>query len=187
MGRDRRCARRAHRNGGRRLGHDAVVRIGRTDDPRDAYIMKQSVFRAGEGRHFRLGGHDGRSRQPRASARYARSVRQARRSHLGGRSAARHGRAENDHIRKTLFAPNVAARWREAVKRDLTEATSRPVREVHSAAARMHCEILDGDRRSRGNRRAHPQTWNQNRQHDRIHARDARNRPAIGHRAGLQS
>src|ERR1700693_5805087 len=121
MGRDRRRPRRSDRYRGRRLRHDIVVRPGRTDDPRDAYIMKGSYSGPVKAVILDWAGTtvDHGSLAP---VRVLQEVFAKRGVPISEEEARRDmGVLKIDHIRKILFGTDVSARWREAVKRDPTE------------------------------------------------------------------
>src|SRR5271156_2298172 len=122
MGRDRRRARRAYRHRGRRLRHDIVVRPGRTDDPRDAYIMKGQY--SGPVRAIILDWAgttvDHGSLAP---VRVLQEVFAKRGVPITEEEARRDmGVLKIDHIRKILFEPGIAARWRNVFNREPAQA-----------------------------------------------------------------
>src|ERR1700722_972817 len=122
MGRDRRRTGRAHRHRGRRLRHDTVVRPGRTDDPRDAYIMRQSYSGPVKAVILDWAGTtvDHGSLAP---VRVLQQIFAKRGVPISEEEARRDmGVLKIDHIRKILFNESVSARWGKAVGRDPTEA-----------------------------------------------------------------
>src|ERR1700722_15871056 len=115
MGRDRRRTLCSDRYRGRRLRHDVVVRPGRKDDPRDAYIMKRSYSGPGQVR----GGGPTVDHGSLAPVRVLQEVFAKRGVPISEEEARRDmGVLKIDHIRKILFGTNVSIRWRKAVKRD---------------------------------------------------------------------
>src|ERR1700688_4685925 len=112
MGRDRRRARSAYRHRGRRFRHDIVVRPGRTDDPRDAYIMKGSYSGPVRAVILDWAGTtvDHGSLAP---VRVLQQVFASRGVPISEEEARRDmGVLKIDHIRKILFGANVSTRWR---------------------------------------------------------------------------
>src|SRR6202030_2304221 len=122
MGRDRRRARSSYRHRGRRFRHDLVVRAGRTDDPRDAHIMKRSYSGPVKAVIFDWAGTtvDHGSLAP---VRVLQEVFARRDVAVSEEEARRDmGILKKDHIRKILFEIEVARRWRIAIGKEPSEA-----------------------------------------------------------------
>src|SRR5208337_982088 len=122
LGRDRRGARGSHRHRGRRLRHDAVVRLGGTDDSRDEYIMKQSYSGLVKAIIFDWAG----TTVDHGSLAPVRVLQQlfAKRGIPISEAQARRdmGVLKKDHIRAILFEPSVSSKWRDVAGRAPTEA-----------------------------------------------------------------
>src|SRR6202035_3382404 len=115
VGRDRRRARSSNRHRGRRLWHDLVVRTGRTDDPRDAYTMKQPYSGPVKAVILDWAGTtvDHGSLAP---VRVLQEVFAKRGVPISEEEARRDmGVLKIDHIRKIIFNESVSARWSKAV------------------------------------------------------------------------
>src|SRR5258708_11230984 len=122
MGRDRRGDGRSYRHRSRRLRHDAVVRIGRTDVHRDEHIMKQSYSGPVKAVILDWAGTtvDHGSLAP---VRVLQQVFAKRGVPISENEARRDmGVLKIDHIRKILFSKSVLARWNNAVGHDPVEA-----------------------------------------------------------------
>src|SRR5579863_2736756 len=121
VGVDRRRAWRAHRHRSRRIRHDIVVRPGRTDDPRDANIMKASYSGSVKAVILDWAGTtvDHGSLAP---VRVLQQVFAKRGVPISEEEARRDmGVLKIDHIRKIILNENVSTRWRKAAGRDPTE------------------------------------------------------------------
>src|SRR6266481_7130630 len=122
MGRDRCRAGRPYRHRSRRLRHDVVVRLGRTDGSRDGHIMKpqysgpvRAVILDWAGTTVDHGSL--------APVRVLQEVFAKRGVPISEKEARRDmGVLKIDHIRKILFSESVSARWVKAVGHDPIES-----------------------------------------------------------------
>src|SRR5580704_13867805 len=122
LGRNRSGAGSSHRHRGRRLRHDAVIRLGRADDSGDAYIMMRSYSGPLKAVILDWAGTtvDHGSLAP---VRVLQEVFAAHGVPISEAQARRDmGVLKKDHIRAILFEPSVSSKWRDPLGRAPAEA-----------------------------------------------------------------